>query len=208
MNCIFVDEQKIEFTDLSVRWEGAGVRVQIDGDGNEVAIGRQCKLNNVVITITGDDNSVRIGSACLISNSKILLNVPADKRKVMIKKKTSIGGAVINLTSHENLLDIGEECMFSNEIIIRTEDGHPIYDLESKKLYNKGGKVIIGNHCWIGERAYILKDVVLLDDTVVGACSVVTKSFEKSNIVVAGIPAKIVKEGIGWKKNNIHNYKE
>jgi acetyltransferase-like isoleucine patch superfamily enzyme len=51
------------------------------------------------------------------------------------------------------------------------------------------GKVVIGNGCWIGARAVILKDVELGDRCVVAAGAVVTKKVE-AGAIVAGVPAK------------------
>lgn len=207
MNLLCYENEEIKFEKDTVVWEKNGVKIHITGTGNKIEIGKNCNLKAVQIIVSGNSNKVCIGSSCSISNCKIMLMTPANKRKVLINRNTYIGGALFALSSHENELVIGEDCMFSNEIIIRTEDGHPIFDVETKELCNKGGKVIIGKHCWIGERAYILKGVTLNDNSVVGACSVVSKSFDEKNIVIAGNPAKIVKKGIDWTKINIHNYK-
>ena len=40
----------------------------------------------------------------------------------------------------------------------------------------------------------ILPEVTLGDYTIVGAGSIVTKSFTKGNCVIAGNPAKVIKE--------------
>lgn len=58
----------------------------------------------------------------------------------------------------------------------------------------KGESIIIGKKCWIGMNAVVLPGVILGDNTTVGAGSVVTHSFPKGNCVIAGNPAKIIKE--------------
>lgn len=52
----------------------------------------------------------------------------------------------------------------------------------------------IGKNCWIGANAVILPGVTLGDNTVVAAGAVVTKSFDTGRVVVAGVPAKIIKQ--------------
>lgn len=53
--------------------------------------------------------------------------------------------------------------------------------------------IIIGKNCWIGSKATIVAGVTLGDSVVVGANSVVTKSFG-SNVVLGGCPARVLKE--------------
>lgn len=54
-------------------------------------------------------------------------------------------------------------------------------------------EVHIGKYCWIGMGAVILPGVTLGDFTVVGAGAVVAKSFPDGYSVIAGNPAKIVR---------------
>lgn len=61
-----------------------------------------------------------------------------------------------------------------------------------RKLVSKGD-VIIGNNVWIGDKATILAGVSIGDNVIVAANAVVTKDVP-SHSVVAGVPAKIVKE--------------
>ena len=53
--------------------------------------------------------------------------------------------------------------------------------------------VIIGNNVWIGDTVSIMPGVVLGDNVIVGANAVVTHSFP-DNVVIAGCPARIIKE--------------
>ena len=61
--------------------------------------------------------------------------------------------------------------------------------LAPKDFLMQAGRVRIGNRCWIGAKAVILKDVELGDGCVVGAGAVVTKSFPAGS-VIAGVPAR------------------
>lgn len=54
--------------------------------------------------------------------------------------------------------------------------------------------IILGKNCWIGMNSMILPGVVLGDNTIVGAGSVVTKSVPKGHCVIAGNPAKKIKD--------------
>lgn len=57
-----------------------------------------------------------------------------------------------------------------------------------------GKDIILGEGCWIGMNSVIMPGVVLGDHTIVGAGSVVTKSFKEGNCVLVGIPARKVKD--------------
>jgi len=67
--------------------------------------------------------------------------------------------------------------------------GHEIY--EHMKQFSSETR--IGSYCWIGMNSMIMPGVVLGDLTVVGAGSVVTKSFPEGNCIIAGNPAKFIR---------------
>jgi acetyltransferase-like isoleucine patch superfamily enzyme len=57
-----------------------------------------------------------------------------------------------------------------------------------------GEDVILGEGCWIGMNSVILPGVVLGPHTIVGAGSVVTKSFIEGNCIIAGNPASVIRK--------------
>jgi len=56
-----------------------------------------------------------------------------------------------------------------------------------------GAPITIGDNAWLGGRVTILPGVTLGNNVVVGAGSVVTKSFG-DDVVIAGNPARIIKQ--------------
>ena len=59
--------------------------------------------------------------------------------------------------------------------------------------------MVIEDNVWVGSRALILKGVRVGKGSIVAAGAVVTKDVPQ-NCIVAGNPAKIVKENISWKE--------
>lgn len=94
---------------------------------------------------------------------------------------------------------VGANCLFSNSIILSTTDFHSIYSATEEKI-NKDEDIFVGKHVWIGWRASICKGVEIGENAVVGACSVVAKTFAQGNCVIVGNPAMVKKENIKWEQ--------
>lgn len=84
-------------------------------------------------------------------------------------------------------ISIGDGTMIGPNVIIATDN----HDLNNKMIL-KCKKVEIGNNVWIGAGVRILPGVRIGDNAVIGAGAVVTKDVE-ANTVVAGVPAKFIK---------------
>lgn len=97
-------------------------------------------------------------------------------------------------------IEVGTDVLLGWNINIRDNDGHPIY--QDKVLINPDRKIVVGNKVWIASYVDVLKGVSLADGTVVGTRSLVTKSFYKENILIAGVPAKAIKENISWEHDH------
>lgn len=96
-------------------------------------------------------------------------------------------------------ITINEDCMFSNGIQIRSTDSHSIIDSTGKRI-NYAEDITIGEHCWIGLGCIILKGTTIAPHTVVAAGSICTTEYHKGNCIIAGNPAKVVKENIDWDR--------
>lgn len=170
------------------------------GKGNTISIGRNSIIQNCTFRFYGNNNKVIIGENCRLSNLSIWFE--DDTNCVTIGNNTSSHGTVGLACIEGCKINIGEDCMFSGNIEFRTGDSHSVTDLEGNRI-NHSKDISIGNHVWIGQRAFICKGTKIPDNSIVAACSVVTKQFEQPHVVVAGNPAKITKENIDWKRERI-----
>lgn len=85
---------------------------------------------------------------------------------------------------------IGEGTIWSFNVSIISQ-GHDFHDFN---LIPKVNPIKIGRNCWIGTNSTILPGVEIGDKTIVGANTVVTKSFPEGNVVIAGTPAKVIRK--------------
>ncbi|MCR9107002.1 MAG: acyltransferase [Gammaproteobacteria bacterium] len=85
---------------------------------------------------------------------------------------------------------LGDGCMLANGAYITDCDWHTIYDRMER---DEPKPVRLANNVWLGDHATVLKGVSIGENSVVAARSVVTHDVP-ANVVVAGNPAKVVKE--------------
>lgn len=122
-----------------------------------------------------------------------LMPYKGSKPKVTIGDGSAIG-RFFKLSCSKNVT-IGKKCLISYNVTILDVE-HRI-DLPDKAPIDSGltvpAEVIIDDECFIGAHSFILKGVHLGKHCVVGANSVVTRSFPPFSLV-AGNPAKLIRK--------------
>lgn len=154
----------------------------------------------------------------LENNSKAIIHEPhkwganglklhiGDDCEVQIQEGFNSVNAKIIAIDCATKVKIGKNCMFAENVLIRTHDGHVIYSLKDLKAFNEPKDIIIGNDVWLGSDVTVLKGVSIANNTVVGTKSLVSSSSNKENVIIAGCPAKIIKENIGWNRRRYSVY--
>lgn len=88
-----------------------------------------------------------------------------------------------------NGVTIGDDTIFGPGVKIISAN----HDLNDYSRHVEAPPIKIGRKCWIGANSVLLPGVEIGDNTIIGAGSIVTKSFG-SNLIIGGNPAKIIKK--------------
>ncbi len=146
-------------------------------------------------------------------NDPILIN---NNGLIAIKGKVEIAaGCRIDITNEKAIFSIEDSYINCNALIIISEcltinsgcsvswgcqflddDFHEIH-YEGKK--NQAGGIELGKHVWVGCNVKIYKGVRIADGCVIASDSVVKGVFEEKNCLIAGNPAKVIKQNISWQ---------
>lgn len=84
---------------------------------------------------------------------------------------------------------IGDHVLIGHNTVLATID----HDLDPQSRQNHYAPIHIGNNVWIGASVVITKGVTIGDNSVIAAGAVVTKDVP-ANVVVGGVPAKVIKQ--------------
>lgn len=102
------------------------------------------------------------------------------------------------MSAEPYLLEFGDRVTISTGVKFTTHDNSVSKIIEnSTDLF---GKIKIGDDCFIGQNSIILPGVTLGNNIIVGAGSVVTKSFTDEGIIIGGNPAKVIGNREAYRK--------
>ena len=120
--------------------------------------------------------------------SYVLMNCSFDCAEGLIIGNSSTFNANCRIDARGGIL-IGNNVSISSDVIILTAD----HDIDKPDMEGRQKKVVIDDYVWIGTRATILPGVHIGYGAVVAAGAVVTRNVS-AHQVVAGVPAKVIKE--------------
>lgn len=175
-------------------------RILVKRKNNKIKLMSGSYLNHCSIAVYGSNNKLIVGENCRLKDVEI--HIEDNNNEIIIGKRTTIAGFTHLACIEGTKIIIGEDCMFSQNITFRTGDSHSIVDEKGNRI-NPSKDIWVGNHVWVGNTVIVTKGSVVADNSIIGTGAIVTKAFEKPNVIVAGSPAKIVKENINWLRERI-----
>lgn len=179
----------------------SNIKYDIIGDNNSIVFKNGSRISSLKIFIRGSNHKIVIGENCIIKSGIIWLE--DESCYLSIGDNTTIEGAHFGITEPNSRIEIGSDCMFSSGIKLLTGDSHSILDVQSSKRINYAQNIKISSHVWIGTDVIVLKGVEIGTNTIIGSRSIVTKKYG-SNLIVAGSPARIIKEQVTWDRERIY----
>lgn len=177
--------------------------------GNEIRIERFANIGSFTII---DSGVIRIGEDARINEQVIIGGTKSPHSQLDLGKRTIIMEySYVNTTLPVTIGDdtgIGGHCLlFTHGSWLNQLEGFPV----------TFAPITIGKSVWLPWRVFVMPGVTIGDNVVVGADSLVAKSVG-SNCLVAGSPAKVIREGyaskvsdeqkLTWFKSFLHDFAE
>ena len=179
--------------------ENVNVKVLFRGKRNRLIVGKNVRIRDAIIRFDADDGVV------LLEDSVQYRGIIRLGRecKVKLGKRLTVTERCYISCGEKTKVEVGEDCMFASYNQIRTDDAHPIFNITTKERVNPSRSIFIGEHVWLGYEAVILGGAYIGSGSVVGMRSIANKTYH-SNTMIAGIPAKVVKNDVAWERTHVN----
>lgn len=223
INCLRTTDTRLneilQRADISIVGNNNSILMNFDSESSAEEL---LTSGGFLLIVKGNDNRVDIGTV-IVRYSSILgmtglklivgqlpglgagVSRTANGCHVMIGNRVVVNGVTIYLQEDNSHVSIGDDSQLSWGVDVWCTDAHTITDLKGDPI-NYAESIEIGRHVWIGKDVKIGKNVRIADNSIVGWGSIVTKQFDETNVIIAGIPAKIVKRGVNWDRKCINKY--
>ena len=178
----FVATQMPGRTGYVIRQDFFKIRVKETGENIRIGIG---------VEITGGENICVGNNINIMKYTSFYAN---DNGKIRLGDNVSINSNVCIGAANGGEILIKNNALIANNVVIRASD-HAFESVKKPiiKQGHNGGKIVIGEDCWICANVVITKGVTIGDHSVVAAGSIVTNDVEPFS-VVGGCPAKLIRK--------------
>lgn len=160
-----------------------------------IAIGSEMHLFRSLL-IGGDDAVVFIDQNVKLTAGEMYCG--AESTVVLHGPVTATRCAIIDARNGGSIV-AGPDQLWAANVYVATDDMHRLEDRATGERINPfGAHIRIGSHVWLGRDAVITGHSDVGDGVVVGQLSMVRGQKIADHAAVAGIPARVVRENVGW----------
>ncbi len=159
-----------------------------------ISLGRMVKLEDYVFLSGMGKGQLKIGNNSGIGAfSRLVVSTTLNDLGAGITIGNNVGIGEFAYLGGAGGLKIGDESIIGQYFSCHPENHNfdtPGVAIRRQGTTRKG--ISVGKNCWIGSKVSILDGVSIGDNCVIAAGSVVTKSMP-SDVVIGGVPAKVIK---------------
>jgi acetyltransferase-like isoleucine patch superfamily enzyme len=149
------------------------------------------------LLLGGDDATVFVGPDSYLSFAELYCG--AASSIVLLGGVVATSRAVVDARNGGSVLAEHDQLWAAN-VYIATDDMHRLEDVATGERLNPyGARIRLGSHVWLCRDAVVTGHVDVGDGSVVGLRAVVRGQKVPAHTAVAGIPARVVREGVTWR---------
>jgi len=177
------------------------VKVDFRGSNNSLTLAPGAKLGELVIEFDCNNATVTIGPNTGVTPFTGFFRLGEDATITLGANVSTTDYCFISAVEGV-AVRIGDDVMIASENELRSDDGHPIFDVSTGLRIKPAKDITIGNHVWIGKRAVILGGGTMGDGSVLGYGAILTSGVP-NNAVAAGVPARVIRRDIAWERPHL-----
>ncbi len=153
------------------------------------------------LAFEGEGGLVAIGDGCAIVKSAFNVH---DKSSIMVGENTTATFMAMADVRNGGIVVAGDDNMWAIAVNLMTDDTHAIRDAVTDERVNEfGGKIVIERHVWLGSHVQMMGHCHVRHDSVIGQGSFVKNVVVPPQSVAAGRPAKTLRSGITWSRQDL-----
>jgi acetyltransferase-like isoleucine patch superfamily enzyme len=156
--------------------------------------------NVVSLGIGGDGATVFIGPDCEFTAGDLYCG--GESSIVFNGSVTATRCAIVDARNGGSIVAEPDQLWAAN-VYVATDDMHRLADQATGARLNPfGGHIKLGRHVWLGRDVTVTGHAEIGDGVVVGMQSMVRGQKIPPNTAVGGVPARVLREGITWSKDD------
>lgn len=167
-----------------------------EGTNSVIIIGENVSLTKTRFQVSGRNSAIIIGPGCNLKGLQI--SIKGHDCLVVIGAGTTWESGAAICDSGQSII-VGDDCMFSSGVILRTSDGHSLWEAGGAARISTPRSVVIHPHVWLGNSVRVSKGAVVGTGTTVGQLSLVTGKLA-SYSVYGGVPARLIRSNTEWSR--------
>lgn len=161
--------------------------IKIGFKGSEIS----SKNDNTVLNLKENSRLHFVGNAVIGSGSRLSIDGSCKFGNNFIISKSTI-------IICDKKIVFGDNVLISWGVQIMDTSQHSFGCLNEAIVKHIAGEVFIGNNVWIGSLVTILKNSKISDNSIIATNTLINKLYQDSNILIAGIPGRIIKKDVFW----------